>query len=113
MKENKFKGYIYGWTLNGELGNLTEIREWLLKALPVTKSRREGAFFEGKGFRLAMALDGNCALRVSWGETQMTNDVCYPTDVKRLTQKNIELIADIATELFAKIYKEFTKKTIE
>lgn len=113
MNEKKFKAYIYGWTLNGELDNLTEIREWLLKALLVTKSRRDAAFFESKGFRLSMALDGKCALRVCWGKKQMTNDVCLPTDVKKLTPKNIELIADIATELFGAIYKDFTKKTIE
>ena len=113
MRERKFNVYIYGWTLNGELNNLTEIREWLLNALLVTKSRREAAYIESKDFRLSIALDGKCALRVCWGKKQMDNEICLPTDVKKLTQKNIALIADIATELFANIYTEFTKKTIE
>lgn len=111
--EKKFKAYIYGYMCNAEVGNLSELNEFLKKALPITKRYRETAFVESKGYRFAVSVESDFSLRINWGKKVMDAYKIIKTDIKRMTQKNVEELSNITTNVFKEIYKEFTGKSIE
>lgn len=111
--EKKFKAYIYGYMCNAEVDNLSELNEYFKTALPITKKYRDTAFIEGKGFRFGVSVEYDFSIRIIYGKKAMNFYKIIKTDVKRLTQKNIEILSNLTTNTFKEIYKEFTGKTIE